>query len=115
MHVVLKPFPFSENGIKVEELAVGQKKDFGALTQGLLDAKLIAAEGTKLPSSVPSVPAGDGTGEGRLVLPEGWRELHHNVLIPLAKKLDAGVGNKAEAIAVLEQHELAGKPAETQD
>lgn len=108
MHVVVKPFPYSENGVKVEEIAVGQKRDFGALTQGLLDAKLIAPEGTKLaggsvPKSPNTPPAG---GDEPLVLPEGWRELHHNILIPLAQKLDDSVAKKAEAIAVLENHEL---------
>lgn len=106
MHVVVKPFPFSENGVKVEILAAGQKRSFGSLTQGLLDAGYIALEGAKLPAgSVPAMP-GRGTADTEpLVLPEGWRELHHNILIPLAQKIEAGVAKKAEAIAVLEKFE----------
>lgn len=107
MHVVVKPFPYSQNGVKVEEIAVGQKRDFGALTQGLLDAKFIAPEGTKLAGgSVPKSPSTPPSGDEPLVLPEGWRELHHNILIPLAQKIDASVAKKVDAIAVLEQHEL---------
>lgn len=106
MHVVVKPFPYSENGVKVEEIAVGQKRDFGPLTQGLLDAKLIGPVGTKLAGgSVPQSPNTPPSGDEAITLPENWREQHHNVLIPLAQKIDPSVAKKAEAIAVLEKFE----------
>lgn len=41
MHVVLKPFPWSPDGIRIENLTAGDSRDFGAATQGLIDEKFI--------------------------------------------------------------------------
>lgn len=36
MAIVLKPFPYSKNGIDTEQLAPGDEREFGPLTDGLV-------------------------------------------------------------------------------
>ena len=62
MAKVLKSFPYSPNGYTVEILKVGDDRDFGAATQGLIDrgdvegAKPVAAPVAK-PAVAPVVKA----------------------------------------------------------
>lgn len=78
------------------------------------DIETIEVE-VELAAEASAAWAGDGDendGSEQFVLPEGWREKSHLVLIPLAKKLDASASTKAAAIAVLEAYEATLKPAE---
>lgn len=45
MYRVVKPFPFAGNGYAVENLSVGDERDFGASTDGLLAGGYIAGIG----------------------------------------------------------------------
>lgn len=44
MAVVLLPFPYAGNGFTIENLNAGDVRDFGAATDGLVDAGLILVE-----------------------------------------------------------------------
>jgi len=44
MPIVLEPFPFAGDGFTVEHLKVGDKRDFGAATGGLIAAGLVSAD-----------------------------------------------------------------------
>lgn len=44
MAVVLLPFPYAGNGFTIENLNAGDVRDFGAATDGLVDAGLISVE-----------------------------------------------------------------------
>ncbi|BAI71475.1 hypothetical protein AZL_008370 [Azospirillum sp. B510] len=60
MHKVLKPFPYSHDGIKTEQLAEGVQRDFRPdLVEGLEKAGLIGPPDAK-GAAKGSKPAGEG-------------------------------------------------------
>lgn len=56
MHKVLKAFPCSFDGIKSEQLSVGDERDFGSMAEGLKKAGLIGEISATIPNP------GDGKG-----------------------------------------------------
>lgn len=56
MHVVVRPFAYAANGYTLENLNVGDKRDFGASADGLLAAGLIAPEDAKIEVTVVAEP-----------------------------------------------------------
>lgn len=54
MHKVVKPFPFSEDGFTLIDLAIGDERDFGAMTDGLMGEGFIEPIESK-PSAAPTV------------------------------------------------------------
>lgn len=108
-HKVLRSFPFSRDGIKIESAEAGAEVDLPeALVSGLEAAGFIGE-----PDEEPSQPAGAGAGQnggdgaGKPAIPADWRDLHHIKMIPLAKQFDETVSTKARAIEVLEAAETA--------
>lgn len=58
MHKVVRPFPVSWDGLTLENLSVGDERDFGEMTAGLLAERYIeaiepAVGGYLAPDSVP--------------------------------------------------------------
>lgn len=49
MAVVLMPFAFAANGYTVVDLEIGDERDFGSATDGLVDAGFISVEDTDSP------------------------------------------------------------------
>lgn len=57
MHKVVKPFPYSEDGFTLIDLAVGDERDFGAMTDGLVGEGFIEpSESKPVASSAPELP-----------------------------------------------------------
>jgi hypothetical protein len=57
LFVVLKTFPFAEDGIRVKHMAVGDKADFGSATNGLVAEGLIASTAPEpAPVAAPVAP-----------------------------------------------------------
>lgn len=112
-HKVLRSFPFSRDGIKIETAEAGGDVDLPeALVSGLEAAGFIGD-----PDAQPSQPAGAGADPnggqpaGKPAIPADWRDLHHVKMIPLAKQFDENVSTKAQAIAALEAAEKAAAEA----
>lgn len=92
MHVVLKPFPCraDRDGIKSEDLVVGDVRDFAELAPGLLAEGFIGAIEEK-----------EGAGEPGAI-PDDWRDLSAADLRALAQPYsDAPLKNRAESEAAI--------------
>lgn len=118
--VAKRDFPYSHDGFTILQATKGDIIAVNSdLVQGLVDegyakvfdgGSLPAKPAPAMPQAIddPAVgtgappPAGDP-----VVIPDGWRDLHHLKMIPLAKQIDPSVSTKADAIAAIEKH-LAG-------
>lgn len=110
-HKVLRSFPFSRDGIKIESAEAGADVDLpAALVRGLEAAGFIG-DPEPLPAGGYFVDEEAG-GATAPAIPADWRKLHHVKMIPLAKSLDESVSTKAHAIEVLERAEKAAAEAQ---
>lgn len=64
MAAVLKPFAFTADGYTVEHLNEGDDREFGAFTDGLVEAGLISADVSVAEASVDGDAAEGAAGEG---------------------------------------------------
>lgn len=105
-HKVLRSFPFSRNGIKIETAEAGAEIDLpSALVAGLEAAGFIGE---------PTAQSTHSVGEGAVkpAITAGWRDEHFMKQIHLAKQFDPSVTKKDDAVAVLEAAEKAAAEAQ---
>ncbi|MCS0497868.1 hypothetical protein NVS89_22515 [Ancylobacter sp. MQZ15Z-1] len=113
MHVVSKPFPWSPDGVHIEQLQVGAERDFGELAPGLVGAGYITAPGLPPGSgnpaaaadlrSPPSTSNASGAQDAPVEIPENWHELHHATKKKLAREISGQEpADTAAAEAVIE-------------
>lgn len=120
MHVVLKPFPCSFDGITSVMLEVGDVRDFGSLAPGLVAEKYIESAraepvidpGRQEPRPIKADPEPPATLAPTAVndpdpdtveIPADWRDLSGNKLRSLAALVSpTPITSKATAITAIE-------------
>lgn len=94
---VLKPFPWSSNGIDTEFLSVGDVREFGSATSGLEAEELISSEEAKSFEQSPQNKAISGTPENKGVhIPEDFDGLSTRALKLLARQISSEPINRRD-------------------
>lgn len=118
MHKVLKAFPCSFDGIRSENLQVGDKRDFGSMAEGLkkvgligdIDGKEKSPAGTELRDDGPTVA--EYVARGYLAVnypPEGYasRSTQEEIDAAIEAQKNSGGDNDAAKIEAALRTELA--------
>jgi hypothetical protein len=128
MHIVIKAFPCSFDGINAETLKPGDVRDFGSMAAGLVKAGYIKPDAVEpSPDDDPEIDSGPVMGDGEpgsdaapssdepaptavndpepetVEIPDDWRDLSGNKMKSLAAKLSPDpIRSKADAAAAIE-------------
>lgn len=107
--MVKKAFPWSPNGVTIEQLVPGDVRDFGPHADGLEAAGNIGAEGEM---TAPPVSATESGGAPAVEIPADWSGLHHATRKKLAREISGEEAADTAAADAVIAAELARRAAE---